>query len=84
MGIQTFARFVPEAVVRNIIKGQDLQLRSLKSQVIAALLGGDFGEELSKQCSFCGLNTGWCRWVCCQAPCDKESHSAAKISLKLF
>jgi hypothetical protein len=24
MGIQTFARFVPEAVVRNIIKGADL------------------------------------------------------------
>lgn len=29
MGIQTFARFVPEAVVRNIIKGQEIKRKKV-------------------------------------------------------
>ena len=40
------------------------------SQVIAALLGGAFREQTESQL------------VYCQAPCDKESHSA-KISFKM-
>ena len=49
MGIQTFARFVPEAVVRNIIKG-GWALGDMMGDVV---IGGRICDVMAKNIFFC-------------------------------